>query len=352
MIKTGQLFLTITAGVGAVGLFLTPAPARAEAPPALPALVLDQGQIGTRLDFDFTSGGKYFDESGSAREAYPGFTFTDGKTTVGLSYGLTGDFTMGLSLPVTRRVYSGYYVTKEDLGQVYSGGTTTTYSAYLDIPYDLQKTGIGDVTLEAAYRFVQLPRFLPELAARIAWKAATGSSAIDLDREEINTGDGQSDLFLGIQGKGKSGFLLYDFSLSYRVRFTGHYSVTQAYYDSETLEKKRYTEAYHYRPGNEFLAGLGISAYYRRLTLGVSANYINIDSSKAWLGNEPAITMGKGYYIQLTPGASFAPSPQTTITFSLESPLAGKNYPVNSPSILLPFNLFYYRIGLGIEHRI
>ncbi|MDD5225420.1 MAG: hypothetical protein PHE84_15660 [bacterium] len=350
--KAGKFFLIIIGASGLAAAVVGLSPARAEFPPTLPALVLDQGQIGTRLDFDFTSGGKYFDESGSAREAYPGFTFTDGKTTVGLSYGLTGNFMMGLSLPVTRRVYSGYYLTKEDLGQCYSGGTTTTYVAYLNVPYDLQKTGIGDVTLEADYRFVQLPRFLPELAARIAWKAATGSSAIDLDREEINTGDGQSDLLLGIKGKGKSGFLLYDFSLSYRFRFTGHYSVTQAYYDSETMEKKRYTETYHYRPGNEFSAGLGISAYYRRLTLGVSANYINIDDSKAWLGNEQAITMGKGYYIQLTPGASFAPSPLTTITLSLETPGAGKNYPVNSPSILMPFNLFYYRISLGIEHRI
>jgi len=349
--KTDKLFLIIVAsGLAAAGLGLSPA--RAEAPPTLPALVLDQGQIGTRLDFDFVSGDKYFDENGAAREAYPGFNFTDAKTTVSLSYGLTGDFMMGLSLPVTRRVYSGYYRTEEYLGECYSGGTTTTYLAYLNIPYDLRKTGIGDVTLEAAYRFAQLPRFLPEFAARIAWKAATGGSGIDLDREEINTGDGQSDLFLGIQGKGKAGFLLYDFSLAYRIRFAGNYSVTQAYYDSETMEKKRYTETYHYRPGHEFSAGFGVSAYYRRLTLGVSANYISMGGSKAWLGNEQAITMGKGYYIQLTPGASFAPSPQTTITFSLETPGAGKNYPVNSPSIILPFDLFYYRLSLGIQHRI
>ena len=346
-------FLLLTAsGLVGAGLGFSPDRVRAEAPPTMPPLVLDQGPIGTRLDFDFVSGGKYFDGSEKVRESYPGFNFTDGKTTFGLSYGLTGDLTLGLSLPVIRRVYSGYYQAMEEyLFECPGGGTSTTFTNYLNIPYDLKKTGIGDVTLETAYRFSQLPRFLPELAARIAWKAATGSSGIDLDREEINLGDGQSDLFLGINGKGKTDFLLYDFSFTYRIRFAGNYGVTQAYYDYETMEKKRYTETYHYQPGDEFSAGFGISAYYRQLTLGVSGNYINIGKSRTWLEEIAEVGQGAGYYFNFTPAVSLKPSPGSAFSFSVEVPVAGKNYPVNSPSPLL-YGLFDYRWSLDFQYRI
>ena len=342
--KAYPFFLMLTAsGLAAAGLGFFPARVRAEAPPTLPALVLDKGQIGTRLDFDFVSGGKYFDESKIGKEAPGGFQFTDGKTTLGLSYGLTNNLTLGLSLPVIHREYSGYNVVEEYLGQCYSEGQTIPYAqtAKFAIPYTLRRTGIGDVTLEARYRLVKLAGSLPDLAARLAGKLMVGSNGINFDHGEINLGNGQNDLYFGITGKGEAAFFLYDFSLDYRLRFSGSYAFTA---NGNTLKINS-------DPGDEFKAQGGTYLNFRQLTLGVSANYINIGKSRTWLGDITEGSIGAGYYFNLTPVASVKPSPNSSFSFSVEVPVVGKNYPVDSPNLLFP-SLFDYRWSLNFQYRI
>ncbi len=337
--KTDKFFLMLIAfGLAAAGLGLSPA--RAEDPPTLP-LVLDRGQIGTRLDFDFFSGGKYFNQREIGKEAPGGFSFTDEKTTLGLSYGLTSELTFGLSLPVIHRDYTGYYQADEYLGDSYSGGITTTYLARLNIPYTLRKTGIGDVTLETRYRLVKLPGYLPDLAARLAGKLRVGSNGINFDKGELNLGDGQDDLYFGLTGKRKAAFFLYDFSLEYRLRFSGGYSYTE---NGQTLKIS-------YDPGDEFRARAGAYLKFRQLTLGVSGNYINIGKSRTWLGNVASGGLGAGYYFQLTPTVGLETSPDSSFSFSVEIPIRGRNYPVDSPNPLL-VSLFDYRWSLNFQYRI
>lgn len=343
--KAGKFFLIIigASGLAAAGLGLSPA--RAEAPPVLPGIVLDRGRIETQLDLSFFSGGKYFDKLQNGTEAPGGFLFSEGKSTVDLSYGLTNNLTLGLSLPVVHREYSGYIQAEEYLGQCYSEGETIphTQTVIFAIPYDLHKTGIGDITLEAKYRLVNLSGYLPDLAARIAGKLQVGSSAIDFDGGQINLGDGQNDLYLGITGKGAAPYLLYDFSLDYRLRFPGSFSVTMS----------EQTTNINSNPGEEFRGQAGAYANFRQLTLGVSGNYINIGKSRVWREGLIEENMGSGYYFNLTPVAGVKPSPTSSVSFSVEIPVAGKKYPVDSPgfpSFLL--NLFDYRWSLKFQYQI
>lgn len=343
--KARELFPIITASVLAIaGLFFSPDRVRAEALPVLPGIVLDQGKIGTQLDFSFFSGGKYFDEKKTGREAPGGFQFSEGKSTLDLSYGLTNSLTLGFSLPVVHRHYSGFYVVEDTIGDCYSGGVTTTYTCVSAIPYDLHKTGIGDVTLEARYRLVNLSGYLPDLAARLAGKLQVGSNGINFDRGQINLGDGQNDLYFGIAGQGSAPYLLYDFSLDYRLRFSGSYSLRM---NGQTLNINS-------DPGEEFRARAGAYANFRQLTLGVSGNYINIGKSRIWREGIIEGNMRSGYYFNLTPVAGVKPSPASSLSFSVEVPVVGKNYPVDSPSFL-PFNifnLFDYRWSLNFQYRI
>lgn len=340
--KAYKLFLLVIAsGLAIAGLFLSPA--RAEAPPVLPGIVLDRGKIETQFDFSFFSGGKYFDENKTGREAPGGFQFSEGKSTLDLSYGLTNSLTLGLSLPVVHREYSGYVQTEEYLGECYSEGETIshTQTVIFKIPYNLHKTGIGDVTLEARYRLVNLSGSFPDLAARLAGKLRVGSNGVNFDQGQINLGDGQNDLYLGIAGQGAAPYLLYDFSLDYRLRFSGSYSLTMS---EQTLNINS-------DPGDEFRARAGAYVDFRQLTLGVSGNYINIGKFRIWREGIIEGNMGSGYYFNLTPVAGVKLSPASSVSFSVEVPVVGKNYPVDSPSFLF-LNLFDYRWNLNFQYRI
>jgi hypothetical protein len=168
-----------------------------------------------------------------------------------------------------------------------------------------------------------------------------GSNGVNFDQGQINLGDGQNDLYLGIAGQGAAPYLLYDFSLDYRLRFSGSYSLTMS---EQTLNINS-------DPGDEFRARAGAYVDFRQLTLGVSGNYINIGKFRIWREGIIEGNMGSGYYFNLTPVAGVKPSPTSSVSFSVEVPVVGKNYPVDSPSFLF-LNLFDYRWNLNFQYRI
>ena len=310
----------------------------AETLPGLGSLALEKGEIETRLSLDFLTGGNFFDDGGNGRTATDGIVFTEGKATVDLAYGLTSNLTVRASVPYVRRSQT-YPELSYQSGECYCLGQTTSVDFYYYAPAGMEHTGIGDITLEAAYRVFTFAEFLAELGVRVGSKLAVGSDEVNYDRNETNLGDGQHDLILGVDGRGGMKWLAYEFSLEYRMRFEGSYritdrvgSVTQSFYP-------------HYDPGDEFSAKTGGSVRYEQLTVGVSAQYIYTAQSETWLEGYFENTVEEGYYLQITPGVGVLPSEDSVVSFSIEIPLKGKNYPRDIPYFHYQFHMnFLYRL--------
>jgi len=313
-------------------------PAAARSFPAPGGLVLEKGGIEAGVSLDFFSGANFFDEEGTGREASNGISFTQGRATFGVGYGLTSGLTVRAFLPVTRREYTyieaGYH--SEDC---YCLGQTTQVDFIFPAPAALESTGMGDVTLEASYQVFSLAENRPEFAVRAGTKLAVGSDEVNYHRHEANLGDGQHDLILGLDGKGDMEWLVYDVSLEYRVRFEGSYRISDLV---SGIEQSFYPR---YDPGDEFSANGGCALTYRQLTLGVSAHYIYTGQSKTWLEDIFETEMEGGYYFGVTPGIGVLPSEDSLVSLSIEVPLWGKNYPRDVP-------YFHYRFQMSFLYRL
>jgi len=222
-----------------------------------------------------------------------------------LLYGLSNNFSLGVYIPfmLDQKVDSGMYGTKI---KMISGASN-----------------FGDVRLWAKYHFID--RYLWSMATELGSTLPTGKPHNKVSSKEAATGDGQTDLNLGLNGD----ILLTEESF---IKLDGQF----VYQFKRTYREKGEKKLIGEKLGNSFGADAGFVMNFQNMGFGGTLQY---DFWQATKRNNAVITPDCDLFnllLQLSIG-NLSPEKQGKLAFTLNFPLTGKNASTT------------YRLGISLK---
>jgi hypothetical protein len=246
---------------------------------------------------------RYYDNSGVKRDA--GLLSVQDEAGLNLGYGLTNDLQLGFSMPyVSRELHTGNIVVDPDSGTL------------IDVVENSVSTGgLGDISFNCVYRVFTLERLSG--AAGLLVKTPTGSDTMNSETGRINIGTGQTDAKLDARLKYSFDAFSPQASIGYRNRMAG---------------KADYLAGGTFKPGDEISASLRLDIQAGTMTgLFVAAQGMVFQGSRVKLdqgdGQTLTYSTNRGNIVSAGLGALFSPDENLDISFEVERPVMGKNYP-------------------------
>jgi len=221
-----------------------------------------------------------------------------------LLYGLSNKFNLGIFVPfmLSQKVDSGMYGPKI---KVISGASN-----------------LGDVQLWVKYHFID--RYFWSIATEAGATLPTGIPHNKVSPKEAATGDGQTDLNLGLKGD----ILLTEESfIKLATRFVYQFKRTYRYEGKELVDEKL---------GNSFAVGVGFVKNSKDIGLGGTLQYGFWQATKV---DDKVITKDSDLFnmvLQLSVG-NLSPEKHGKLDFTLDFPLTGKNASAT------------YRLGISVK---